>query len=177
MPSSNSTTPGTLSFADDGSIPNNLALPFMRYRGGIDFAGSPKPEKLIEKTFAENGSGEMLRNGMYPYAYPYARYHSTIHEAMGVARAKVHFGGDKGHEIEIVLGDVVILPAGTGRQCLTQSPDLTVIRDYPPTGKFDLRRGSKAEQSKALAAIPKVPQPVADPVSGPEGPPPALWPA
>jgi uncharacterized protein YjlB len=175
MPSSNSTTPGTLSFADDGSIPNNLALPFMRYRGGIDLAGSPEPEKLIEKTFAENGTGEMLRNGMYPYA----RYHSTIHEAMGVARgrAKVRFGGDKGHEIEIVLGDVVILPAGTDRQCLTQSPDLTVIGDYPPTGKFDLCRGSKAEQSKALAAIPKVPQPVADPVSGPEGPPPALWPA
>jgi uncharacterized protein YjlB len=175
MPSSNSTTPGTLSFADDGSNPNNLALPFMRYRGGVDLAGSPEPENLIEKTFAENGTGEMLRNGTYPYA----RYHSTIHEAMGVARgrAKVRFGGDKGHEIEIVLGDVVILPAGTDRQCLTQSPDLTVIGDYPPTGKFDLCRGSKAEQSKARAAIPKVPQPVADPVSGPEGPPPALWPA
>jgi uncharacterized protein YjlB len=175
MPSPNSTARGTHSFADDGSIPNNLALPFMRHRGGIDFAGSPEPENLIEKTFAENDSGEMLRNGLYPYA----RYHSIIHEAIGVARgrAKVRFGGDDGHEIKIVLGDVVILPAGTGRQCLTQSPDLTVIGDYPPTGKFDLCRGSKAEQSKALAAIPKVPKPVADPVSGPEGPPPALWPA
>jgi uncharacterized protein YjlB len=175
MPSPNSTTPGTHSFADDGSIPNNLALPFTRYRGGIDLAGSPEPEKPIEKTFAQNSSGEMLRNGMYPYA----RYRSTIHEAMGVARgrAEVRFGGDKGHEIEIVPGGVIILPAGTGRQCLTQSPDLTVIGDYPPTRKFDLCRGSKAEQSKALAAITKVPRPVADPVSGPEAPPPALWPA
>ena len=173
MLSSNSTTPGTLSFADDGSIPNNLALPFMRYRGGIDLAGSPEPEKLIEKTFAENGSGEILPNGMYPYA----RHTSTIHEAMGVARgrAKVRFGGDNGREFDIVAGDVVILPAGTGHQRLSQSPDLLVIGAYPPSGKYNLCRGSKAERTKALVSIPKVPQPSTDPVFGAEGPLIALW--
>jgi uncharacterized protein YjlB len=169
----NRTAPVTKTFADDGSIPNNPALPFVLYRGGIDLAGSPDPEKLIEKTFAENGWGEMWRNGIYPYVH----YHSMIHEVMAVARgrAKVRFGGDKGREIDIVPGDVVILPAGTGHQCLTQSPDLVVIGAYPPTGKYDLCRGSKAEHGKALAAIPKVPRPAADPVFGPKGPLIALW--
>ncbi len=113
------TAPITHRFADDGRIPNNPALPFILYRGGIDLAGSPDPEKLIEKTFAANGWGNMWRNGIYPYAH----YHSMIHEAMGIARgrATVRFGGENGQEIEIAPGDVVILPAGTGHQCLTQS--------------------------------------------------------
>jgi uncharacterized protein YjlB len=36
-------------------------------------------------------------------------------------------------------------------------------------------RGSKAEHAQALAAIPQVPPPEADPVFGPEGPLLALW--
>jgi len=167
------TAPITHTFADDGSIPNNPALPFVLYRDAIDLVGTPDPEKLIENTFATNGWGEMWRNGVYPYAH----YHSMIHEVMGVARgrATVRFGGEYGREIEIAFGDVVILPAGTGHQCLTQSPDLVVIGAYPPTGKYNLCLGSKAEHAKALVSIPKVPQPAADPVFGPEGPLMALW--
>ncbi len=128
---------------------------------------------VIEKTFAANGWGGMWRNGIYPYAH----YHSMIHEAMSIARgrATVRFGGEKGQEIEIVPGDVVILPAGTGHQCLMRSPDLVVIGAYPPSGKYDLCRGSKADHSKALAAITKVPSPAADPVFGANGPLIALW--
>jgi uncharacterized protein YjlB len=100
-----------------------------------------------------------------------------IHETMGVARgrAKVRFGGQKGTAVEIIPGDVVILPAGTGHQCLTQSADLVVIGAYPPSGKYDLCRGSKAEHAKALASIPKVPLPATDPVYGQKGPLIALW--
>jgi uncharacterized protein YjlB len=165
--------PITHKFADDGAIPNNSALPLVLYRGGIDLTGSPDPEVLIEKAFAANGWGDIWRNGIYPYTH----YHSMIHEAMGIARgrAKVRFGGDKGREIDIAPGDVVILPAGTGHQCLTQSRDLVVIGAYPPNGKYDLCRGSKAEHAKALATIPHVPQPVTDPVFGPQGPLIALW--
>jgi uncharacterized protein YjlB len=167
------TAPITHTFADDGRIPNNPALPFVLYRGGIDLAGSPDPEMVIEKTFAENGWGNMWRNGIYPYVH----YHSMIHEAMGIARgrATVRFGGEKGLEIEIAPGDVVVLPAGTGHQCVTQSLELVVIGAYPPSGKYDLCRGSKAEHSKALASIAKVPSPAADPVLGPKGPLIALW--
>jgi uncharacterized protein YjlB len=162
----------TYIFADDGTIPNN-SLPFVLYRGAVDLTGSPDPEDVIEKSFAANRWGGMWRNGIFPYVH----YHSTIHEAMGVARgsALVRFGGAKGREIEITAGDVVVLPAGTGHQCIRHSNELMVIGAYPPTGKFNLCRGSKAEHAKALAAIPKVPLPPTDPVYGPKGPLMALW--
>ena len=115
----------------------------------------------------------MWHNGIYPYTH----YHSMIHEVMGVARgrAKVRFGCDKGEEIEIIPGDVVVLPAGTGHQCLKHAPDLVVIGAYPPSGKYNLCRGTKAEHAKALSSIAKVPLPVTDPVFGPQGPLLALW--
>jgi uncharacterized protein YjlB len=165
--------PVTHKFADDGRIPNNPVLPFVLYRGAIDLTGSPDPELVIEKAFGENGWGDMWRNGIYPYAH----YHSMIHEVMGVARgrATVRFGGEKGAEIEIAPGDVVVLPAGTGHQCLKHTRDLVVIGAYPPSGKYNLCRGSKAEHAKALASIPKVPLPATDPVFGPKGPLLALW--
>ncbi len=167
------TAPITHRFADDGRIPNNPVLPFVLYRGGIDLTGTPDPEKLIEGTFEENGWGDMWRNGIYPYVH----YHSMIHEAMGIARgrAKVRFGGEKGREIDILAGDVVILPAGTGHQCITQSPNLVVIGAYPPSGKYNLCRGTKAEYAKAVASIPKVPLPATDPVFGASGPLLELW--
>ena len=103
--------PITHTFVDDGNIPNN-SLPLILYRGAIDLTGSPDPELIIEKTFAANGWGGMWRNGVYPYAH----YHSMIHEVMGIARGrvKVLFGGDNGEAIGLTAGDVVILPAGTG---------------------------------------------------------------
>jgi uncharacterized protein YjlB len=165
--------PVTHKFADDGRIPNNPTLPLVIYRAGVDLAGSPDPEKMIEKTFGANGWGDMWRNGIFPYPH----YHSMIHEAMGVARgrATVRFGGENGEAIEIAVGDVVVLPAGTGHQCLSHTPDLVVIGAYPPSGKYDLCRASKAERSKALASIPKVPLPGTDPAFGPDGPLLSLW--
>jgi uncharacterized protein YjlB len=165
------TGPITHTFTD-GRIPNN-PLPFVLYRAAIDLIGSPDPEHVVERAFAANGWGGLWRNGVYPYVH----YHLMIHEVMGVARGfvRVRFGGENGREIEIVAGDVVILPAGTGHQCVRQSPELMVIGAYPPTGKYDLCRGSKAEYAKALASIPKVPLPATDPVFGPEGPLMALW--
>ena len=70
---------------------------------------------------------------------------------------------------------MVILPAGTGHQCITQSPNLVVIGAYPPSGKYNLCRGTKAEYAKAVASIPKVPLPATDPVFGASGPLLELW--
>ncbi len=166
--------PITHTFADDGRIPNNPDLPLVLYRGGIDLAGSPDPEAVIEKTFAANGWGNMWRNGIYPYVH----FHSMIHEAMGIARgrATVRFGGDNGEDIEITPGDVVILPAGTGHQRLSQTPELVVIGAYPPSGKYDLCRGSRPDHAKAIVTIPKVPRPATDPIFGGNGPLIFLWP-
>jgi uncharacterized protein YjlB len=168
-----SAEPRALMFADDGSIPNNPSLPFLVYRGGIDLSGSPNPEDVIESTFARHGWGDMWRNGIFPYVH----YHSMIHEALGIARgrAKVRFGCTAGQVLDIAAGDVVVLPAGTGHQCLWAAPELCVIGAYPKSGKYNLCRGSKAEHAKALKTIPKVPRPATDPVHGEDGPLTRLW--
>jgi uncharacterized protein YjlB len=165
--------PLALMFEDDGSIPNNPRLPFLVYPDGVDLAGTPDPEEVIEKTFARHGWGDMWRNGIYPYVH----YHSMIHEALGIARgrAKVRFGGAHGKDFEIMAGDVVVLPAGTGHQCLWASPELVVIGAYPQGGRFNVCRGSKAEHAKAIKSIGKVPLPETDPVRGKHGPLLRLW--
>jgi uncharacterized protein YjlB len=165
--------PIALMFADDGSIPNNPRLPMLLYRDAVDLSGSPDPEMMIEKVFARHGWGGLWRNGIYPYVH----YHSMIHEALGIARgrAKVRFGGEAGEVLDIGAGDVVVLPAGTGHQCLWAAPELVVIGAYPRGGKYNLCRGSKAEHAKAIKTIAKVPPPDSDPVLGQDGPLVELW--
>lgn len=165
--------PRALLFADDGTIPNNPALPLLIYRRAIDLSGTPDPEPVIEGVFRAHGWGRSWRNGIYRYVH----YHSRIHEALAIARgcARVRFGGAQGEAIELAPGDVAVLPAGTGHQCLAADPDLMVIGAYPPEGDYDLCRGSRREHDAALKAIPLVPLPPADPVFGPGGPLLRLW--
>ena len=165
--------PDTYFFEDDGWIPNNPRLPLLLYRHAIDLAGTAHPEDLIERTFNSHGWGDSWRNGIYGYTH----YHSRIHEVLGIARGRawVRFGGKRGKDIELTAGDVAVLPAGTGHQCRWSAPDLMVIGAYPPKGKYDLCRGSKAEHDTALQVIPRVPLPDQDPVFGREGPLLALW--
>src|SRR5262249_58605892 len=119
--------PGPLPFllGVAGPTPNTPPLPLLIYQDAIDLAGTPDPEDVIERTFARHGWGDQWRNGIFPYVH----YHSMIHEALGIARgrARVRFGGANGEVIEIGAGDVVVLPAGTGHQCLWASPELCVI--------------------------------------------------
>jgi uncharacterized protein YjlB len=164
--SSKRTAPITHKFADDGSIPNNAALPLVLYRGGIDLAGLPDPEELIEKTFAQNGWGGLWR----------AHCHTMVYEALGSARgrATVHFGGKSGRDIAIKSADVVILPAGTGHRLVARWGERVLIGADPPNGTFDLGRANKAEHDRALAAIANLPPPT-DPVFGPSDPLMKLW--
>jgi uncharacterized protein YjlB len=169
----NSVEPLALTFADDGSIPNNPTLPLLFFHAAISFAGSADPERVIESLFRHNGWGNSWRNGIFPYVH----YHSMIHEAMAIARgrAKVRFGGVGGREIDLMAGDVAVLPAGVGHQCLWADPNLVVIGAYPPRGVYNLCRGSKSEHAQALKTIPQVPLPDADPVYGKDGPLKRLW--
>lgn len=160
-------------FADDGKVPNNR-LPFLVYRGAIDVARVKDAATAIEKTFEQNGWGHgMWRNGIYPFVH----YHSQTHEVLGIAHghARVRFGGDNGEVLDVTAGDVAVLPAGTGHQRLSLSPDLLVIGAYPPEGHYDLCRGTAAEHARAVATIPRVPVPATDPLYGATGPLTRLW--
>jgi uncharacterized protein YjlB len=158
-------------FKDDGLVPNN-PMPFLVYKGVVD-VGNAHPEKTIEDLFGANGWGDMWRNGVYDYLH----YHATVHEALGVARghARVRFGGDKGREFEITAGDVAILPAGTGHQCLAASSDFVVVGAYPPGAMMQITRPTADNHAKALKSIPEVKLPASDPVMGADGPLVRLW--
>ena len=152
-------------FADDGLVPNN-PMPFLVYRQAID-VDNDHPEKTIEGLFGANGWGDMWRNGVYDYLH----YHATVHEALGIARgnAIVRFGGDSGTEIAVAAGDVAILPAGTGHQCLFASADFSVVGAYPPGARMQVTRPTPENHAKALETIPKVKLPNSDPVMGRQG--------
>jgi uncharacterized protein YjlB len=157
-------------FADDGAVPNNR-LPFLVYKGAVE---GRDLASAIEKAFRRNDWGHGLwHNGIFPFVH----YHSQIHEVLGIAagKARVRFGGNKGEELDVEAGDVAVLPAGTGHQRLSQTPDLLVIGAYPPGGHYDLCRGTGAEHARALTTIPRVPLPATDPLFGADGPLTRLW--
>jgi uncharacterized protein YjlB len=163
--------PLTMTFEDDGLVPNN-PLPFLVYKAAIDVDNS-HPEKTIEGLFGANGWGDMWRNGIFDYLH----YHATVHEALGIAcgHARVRFGGDRGQEIDVAAGDVAILPAGTGHQCLSASPDFSVVGAYPPGPRMHVTRPTPENHRKALKTIPEVKLPKSDPVLGADGPLVRLW--
>jgi uncharacterized protein YjlB len=158
-------------FADDGIVPNN-PLPLLVYQRAVD-VGNDHPEKTVEGLFGANGWGQMWRNGVYDYLH----YHATVHEALGVARghARVRFGGDAGEEIEMSAGDVAILPAGTGHQCLSASKNFCVIGAYPPGPGMHVTLPTPENHAKALKTIPAVKLPRTDPVTGEDGALLTLW--
>ena len=132
------------------------------------------PAAVFEELFESNGWGDSWRNGIYDYVH----YHSRIHEVLGIARGegKVQFGGHLGRTLKVKAGDVAILPAGTGHQCLSASKDFLVIGAYPPSGKYDECTSSE-DHERALSAIPKVGRPRKDPVYGTKGPLLKAWPS
>ena len=154
-------------FADDGAIPNNPTLPFLVYASALRLPDDD-PASACETVFAANGWAGAWRDGIYPFAH----YHSTAHEVLGICRgeAKVRFGGGSGVVLTVRAGDVVVIPAGVGHQNLYASADLLVVGAYPRGQSQDLCRGMADERPRVLDNIAHVPLPAADPVYGVDGP-------
>jgi uncharacterized protein YjlB len=162
----------TFSFKDDGVIPNNAHRPLVLYRGVVSLPDDLDAAAIMEDLFKANGWGDSWRNGIYDYVH----YHSRIHEVLGIARGKgtVRFGGNNGRTVQLKAGDVAILPAGTGHQCLAASADFLVVGAYPPAGTYD-ECATSEEHARALKTIPKVSRPRKDPVYGSRGPLMSAW--
>jgi uncharacterized protein YjlB len=162
----------TLSFADDGDIPNHPRWPMIVYQGVIG-AEVTDAARAFELLFARHGWGDGWRNGIY--AFPH--YHSNSHEVLGIAagEALVRFGGASGQEIKVAKGDAVLLPAGTGHQRLSASGDLLVIGAYPPGARCDLKRAGEADKAQIRARIGTVGRPAQDPIAGISGPAVTMW--
>jgi uncharacterized protein YjlB len=170
MPSATA-EPLSFVFADDGLVPNN-PLPLLVYKNAIDIKNA-HPETIIEELFGGHGWGDMWRNGIFDYLH----YHANVHEALGVARgrARVRFGGDNGEVLDLAAGDIAILPAGTGHQCLSSSDDFSVVGAYPPGPKMQITRPTAENHARALTTIPLVALPTSDPFGGKDGALLGLW--
>jgi len=160
-------TPETYTFDDDGRIPNSR-LPLLVYRQAL-----PADPAAMERAFAANGWSGGWRNGIYPFHH----FHSTAHEVLGIARgeAEVRFGGPAGSTVAVGPGDVVVIPAGVAHCRERGSGDLLVVGAYPGGADYDLRRGEPAEHDEAARNVAGVGVPEQDPVSGRDGPLPRLW--
>jgi uncharacterized protein YjlB len=157
-------------FADDGVFPNS-ALPLLFYRGALA-AGSVTPEAM-EAMFAAGGWPPAWRSSIFTYHH----YHSTAHEALGVAagEARLMLGGPHGREFDVVAGDVIVIPAGVVHRRLSSSADFLVVGAYPPGQDWDLLRGEPGERPQADENIARVPLPRTDPVTGEADPLLMLW--
>jgi uncharacterized protein YjlB len=164
---------GMFRFRDDGEIPNHPRWPVIVYWSAVQLPRTLDPAAIMEELFEANGWGDSWRNGIYNYLH----YHSRINEVLGVARgsAKVRLGGDHGRTFKFSAGDVVILPAGTGHQCLDASKDFLVVGAYPPSGTYDEFGGTAEEHERSVKSIEKVKRPRKDPVFGAKGPMLKLW--
>jgi uncharacterized protein YjlB len=164
--------PHAVRFKDDGLVPNHPRWPLIIYRGAVDLDERHDPAAVIEDLFEVNGWGDTWRDGIYDYVH----YHSRIHEVLGIARGRgrVRFGGKKGRVFTLKEGDVAVLPAGTGHQCLSASDDFLVIGAYPPVGTYD-ECTAVEDRRHALKTIPKLALPRKDPVYGRDGPLSKLW--
>ena len=164
--------PNTFSFRDDGIIPNHPRWPLIVYRSPVTLPDDLDSAAVFEDLFELNGWGDSWRGGIYDYVH----YHSGIHEVLGIARgsAKLRFGGNRGRTCYGKAGDVFILPAGTGHQCLGAIDGFLAVGAYPSTGTYDECTSSE-DHDRAVISIARLRRPLKDPVYGRSGPLLRLW--
>lgn len=150
-------------FRDDGEIPNNPELPVIVYEQ--IFKDNPED---IESTFNRHEWTGSWSGGVYDYHH----YHSNTHEVLGVknGEATILVGGEKGERLQVKMGDVLVLPVGTGHKKIESSDDFQVVGAYPNGTNPNLRRRDIKSRMQDLAEIKNVRIPNTDPVFGDTGP-------
>ena len=157
----------------EGVMPNNPDLPLLLYRDVLSAAGDAAA--AFEALFRENGwIVEWRANGIYPFHH----YHSTRHEAVGVARgtSRVRFGGDGGPVVEVHPGDAVVIPAGVAHKGDFTSDDFLIVGAYSDVSvALDRGTGRAQDRERELCNLRNVALPSCDPVFGRAGPLLANW--
>lgn len=133
---------GTFLLGENDWVPNNARLPVILYRG-VENGSCETIAKAFEDRFALNGWSPKWRDTIFDYHH----YHSTAHEALGIAagHATLELGGPGGRQVDVAIGDALLLPVGTGHRCISQSKDFLVVGAYPDgrTGTFAAPRRTR----------------------------------
>lgn len=149
-------------FTDDGVTPNSRH-PVVIFRQVFSLDPDIGADWL-EGHFAENGWTNAFRWRVYDYHH----YHSNTHEVLGVyaGNALLQLGGEHGEQIQVHLGDVIILPAGTGHKSISHSDDFAVVGAYPDGREPDLIRLEDKRPRDVRDKVDSVPLPENDPLNG-----------
>lgn len=146
---------------ENGWVPNNPRLPLLLHRA-VESGECEAVARAFERRFARHGWPPRWRDSIFDYHH----YHSTAHEALGVAagRATLILGGPGAKTVHLTAGDALVLPAGTGHCRIWASDDFLVVGAYPQGQDWDICRD--APTKAACERIASLPAPRRDPVSG-----------
>src|SRR4051794_23881765 len=99
-------------------FPNNENLPLLVYKGVLHLHPDDSTDAVVELFKSNNWTNSWKDSILHKH-----HFHSTTHEVLGIfcGKADVQFGGDESTVIELVRGDVVIIPAGVAHKNLESS--------------------------------------------------------
>lgn len=146
----------------NGAVPNSR-FPLLIHRGAV-----PGGAEAILERFRVN---RWLNNWRYPGVYEYGHFHSTTHEALGVAEGwmEVELFGRGGTRVRVEVGDVIVVPAGVSHCMVGHSDDVLMVGGYPDGRDWDnMQDAHVTEEARrdALKRIMMLPIPERDPVTG-----------
>ncbi|KAL4948473.1 hypothetical protein BDW69DRAFT_176397 [Aspergillus filifer] len=155
----------------------NSGLPVIHYRGVL-------PEPLTEEKATESlTKNKWEKRGTWGHI-PIRHFHPNSHECYGIFQGHSKLllgvgGSDRagGLEVNVRVGDVIVLPAGTAHSCVESSKDYQYIGVYPqgcPRWRNEMG-GKPIDFASLREETEKVAMPEADPVYGVRGPLMTLW--
>ena len=144
-------------------IPNHPRFPVVVYRR---VEAVHRGAAAVRALFARHGWGGSWVDGVFDFHH----FHSTSHEVLAVVEgaATLELGGPQGEAFGVAVGDVLVLPAGTGHRRATARDGFRVVGAYPAGQEhYDLLRGDDAaEVAAARERIAALPAPPEDPIGG-----------
>lgn len=157
----------SFNFKDDGHIPNNPNYSLLLYENVLN------SQDDIKEIFSQNDWYGAWNGTVATYHH----YHSNTHEVLAVVSGweNLQLGGEKGVEVKVTKGDVIVLPAGTGHKLIDKSPEFGVVGTYPDGIKYDFCYGKEEERPEKIENIQNVPVPDTDPLFGTSGPLFSFW--
>ncbi|PPK88670.1 uncharacterized protein YjlB [Neolewinella xylanilytica] len=131
-------------------IPNNR-LPVIIYPNAFS-DNKPGIKDRVAKQLQTRGWGNTWIAGIYPYPH----YHSNTHEVLVLlsGRCTVQLGGPEGYDLQASAGDAIVLPAGTGHACYSQT-DYRVFGAYPGGRSWNLITGAAEHREPDDLPVPE----------------------